>query len=123
MPPCPRCAGTVVKSDGRGAGDMQRYRCGTCRRTFVARTGTPFAGHRWPQEVIVTAVRWYCAFRLSAAQVRDLVLAVYSVRPVFLAVLGCECQNLVPHGISAYYRLVQPARYSRREPSSMKNST
>ncbi len=71
MPPCPRCAATNVKQDGR-AGDAQRYRCQSCRRTFTERTGTPFAGHRWPREVIVTAVRWYCAFRLSAANVRDL---------------------------------------------------
>jgi len=71
MPPCPRCAGVGVKKDGQ-AGETQRYRCRTCRRTFIARTGTPFAGHRWPQEVIVMAVRWYLRFRLSAADVRDL---------------------------------------------------
>ena len=71
MPPCPRCAVAEVKKDGR-VGETQRYRCRSCRRTFVAHTGTPFAGHRWPQEVIVTAVRWYCRFRLSAADVRDL---------------------------------------------------
>ena len=71
MPPCPRCAGAEVKKDGR-VRETQRYRCRACRRTFVARTGTPFAGHRWPQEVIVTAVRWYCRFRLAAADVRDL---------------------------------------------------
>ncbi len=71
MPPCPRCAGVEVKKDGQ-VGEAQRYRCRSCRRTFVARTGTPFAGHRWPQEVIVTAVRWYVRFRLSAADVRDL---------------------------------------------------
>ena len=35
-------------------------------------TGTPFAGHRWPPEVITTAVRWYFRYRLSAADVRDL---------------------------------------------------
>ncbi len=67
---CPRCAGTEVKKDGR-AGEAQRYRCRSCRRTFITRTGTPFAGHRWPQEVLVTAVRWYLRFRLSAADVRD----------------------------------------------------
>jgi len=74
MVACPRCAGTEVKKDGR-AGEAQRYRCRSCRRTFIARTGTPFAGHRWPQEVIVTAVRWYPRFRLSAADVRDVLAA------------------------------------------------
>ncbi len=71
MLPCPHCAGVEVKKDGC-VGETQRYRCRGCRRTFVARTGTPFAGHRWPQAVIVMAVRWYCRFRLSAANVRDL---------------------------------------------------
>ena len=71
MSSCPRCAGANVKQDGH-AGETQRYRCRSCRRTFIARTGTPFAGHRWPQEVIVTAVRWYLRYRLSAADVRDL---------------------------------------------------
>ncbi len=71
MPPCPRCAGSEVKKDGL-VSETQRYRCRACRRTFVARTGTPFADHRWPQAVIVTAVRWYLRFRLSATDVRDL---------------------------------------------------
>ena len=71
MPPCPRCAGAEVKKDGT-VGETQRYRCRGCRRAFVARTGSPFAGHRWPRAVIVTAVRWYLRFRLSAADVRDL---------------------------------------------------
>jgi transposase-like protein len=69
MPPCARCAGAEGKQDGT-VGETQRSRCRSCRRTFIARTGTPFAGHRWPQEVIVTAVRWYCRFRLSAADGR-----------------------------------------------------
>jgi len=71
MPPSPRCAGAEVKKDGQ-MGETQRYRCHTCHRTFIARTGTPFAGHRWPQEVVVTAVRWYLRYRLSAEDVRDL---------------------------------------------------
>jgi len=71
MPPCPRCAGAEVKQEGT-VGAIQRSRCRACRRTCIARTGTPCAGHRWPQEVIVTAVRRSCRFRRSAAAVRDL---------------------------------------------------
>jgi len=71
MPSCPRCSGVEVKKDGR-SGETQRYRCRSCRRTFIDRTGTPFAGHPWPREIIVTAVRWYLRYRLSAADVRDL---------------------------------------------------
>ena len=57
--------------DGRD-GATPRYRCRPCRRTCIGRTGTPFAGHRWPREVIVMAVRWYLRLRLAAAAARDL---------------------------------------------------
>lgn len=60
-----------MKQDGK-VGKAQRYRCRGCRRTFIDRTGTPFAGHRWPQGIIVMAVRWYPRYRRSAANVRDL---------------------------------------------------
>ncbi len=71
MPLCPRWAGAEARKDGT-VGEVQRYRCQSCRRTCSARTGTPFAGHRWPLEVIVTTVRGYVRFRLSATDVRDL---------------------------------------------------
>jgi transposase, IS6 family len=34
--------------------------------------GDPFKGHRFPREVILLAVRWYCRFLLSYRDVRDL---------------------------------------------------
>jgi IS6 family transposase len=72
VPSCPRCSCAAAKKDGRRPSTTQRFRCRGCRRTLTARTGTPFAGHRWPLEVITIAVRWYCRYRLSAADVRDL---------------------------------------------------
>jgi putative transposase len=71
-PTCPWCSATSVKKDGRDTPLSQRFRCRSCHQTFTDRTGTPFAGHRWPLEVITTAVRWYSRYRLSAANVRDL---------------------------------------------------
>jgi transposase-like protein len=62
----------MLKKDGRAPAGGQRFRCPACRRTRTDRTGTPFAGHRWPAEVITTAVRWYFRYRLSVADVRDL---------------------------------------------------
>ena len=32
----------------------------------------PFKGHRFPKDVILLAVRWYCRFPLSYRDVRDL---------------------------------------------------
>jgi transposase-like protein len=71
-PSCVRCFGSAVKRDGRRAATGQRFRGRGCRRTFTARTGTPFAGYRWPLEVITTAVRWDVRYRVSAADGRGL---------------------------------------------------
>jgi len=69
---CPWCSSAAVKKDGHDSPLSQRFRCRSRGRTFTDRTTTPFAGHRWPLEVIVTAVRWYLLYRLSAPNVRDL---------------------------------------------------
>jgi transposase-like protein len=72
MPSCPRSHSPALIKDGRPAPADQRYRCRDCRRTFTTRTGTPIAGYRWPREILVLAVHWYCSFRLAAANMRDL---------------------------------------------------
>src|SRR5919201_7056532 len=72
VPACTRCLSPAVKRDGGSSPGRRRLRCRTCRRTFTEHMGTPFAGYRWPREVIAMAVRWYGRFRLSAADVRDL---------------------------------------------------
>jgi transposase-like protein len=66
---CPSCSDHSMKKDGRAPFGGQRFRCRACRRACRDRSGTPFAGHRWPDDVIVTAVRWYCRFRLSLVDV------------------------------------------------------
>lgn len=80
MPPCPRCAGAGVEKDGT-VGEMQRSRCHAGHRTCIPRTGTPFVGHRWPQEAIVTTVRWYRRYRLSAAMSATCWLSAASTSP------------------------------------------
>jgi transposase-like protein len=50
---CPHCGGDDVCSWGRANG-KPRYRCGSCRKTFNALTGTPLAGlhysDRWADQ-------------------------------------------------------------------------
>ena len=72
MSACSHCSSTSTHKDGRDRAKRQRYRCSKCRRSFTDRTRVPFANHRWPQDVIAMAVRWYFRYRLSAANVRDL---------------------------------------------------
>src|SRR5262249_15280405 len=38
-------------------------------RDFTAHSTSIFSGYRWPPDVILMAVRWYCSLPLSAAQV------------------------------------------------------
>ncbi len=40
---CPHCEAKRVSRHGRANG-LQRYRCGTCGKTFSALTGTPLCG-------------------------------------------------------------------------------
>ena len=72
MPACPYCSSTKAHKDGRDRARKQRYRCSACQRSSTDRTDTPFENHRWPRDIIVMAVRWYFSYRLSAANVRNL---------------------------------------------------
>ena len=57
----------------------QIHQCCGCQRRFTARSATPFAGYRFPPDVIALAVRWYLRYRLSDADVAEL-LAERGVR-------------------------------------------
>jgi IS6 family transposase len=69
---CPRCGSQAVRKDGLDRKGAQVHRCQACRRCFTALTGTPFAGYRFPPDVIALAVRWYLRYRLSYADVAEL---------------------------------------------------
>ena len=68
---CPGCGSAAMRKDGRDRRGQQRCRCGACPRRFTALTGTPFAGDRFPPEIIALAVRWSLRFRLSDADVAE----------------------------------------------------
>jgi transposase-like protein len=76
---CPTCDSAATRKDGFDRRGGQRFRCGDWRCRFTATTGTPFAGYRFPPDVIALAVRWYLRFRLSYADVAEL-LAERGVR-------------------------------------------
>ena len=42
-PECPHCHSHVINRHGKMPGNIQRYRCKNCLKTFNARTGTPLA--------------------------------------------------------------------------------
>jgi transposase-like protein len=76
---CPDCGLTAARKDGRDRKGVQVYRCRDCGCRFTALTSTPFSGYRFPPEVSALAVRWYVRYRLSYADVAEL-LAERGVR-------------------------------------------
>src|SRR5919107_1346991 len=69
MSTCPSCQHPATKRDGYDAAGRQRSPCRPCYRDFTAHSTSAFSGYRWPPDVILMAVRWYCSLPLSAAQV------------------------------------------------------
>ena len=59
---CPVCGAAATRQDGYDRRGGQRFRCSECRCRFTATTGTPFAGYRFPPDVIALAVRWYLRY-------------------------------------------------------------
>ena len=68
---CPGCGLTGTRKNGRDRRGQQIYQCDGCRRRFTALTGTPFSGYHFPPDVIALAVRWYLRYRLSYADVTE----------------------------------------------------
>src|SRR3712207_4602512 len=69
---CERCAGERFAKAGRDRAGRQVHRCTGCGRRVTARTGSAFSGYRFADDVIALAVRWYLRYRLSYAEVAEL---------------------------------------------------
>ena len=76
---CPNCGLAVTRKNGRDRQGRQFHQCLGCRRRFTALTATPFSGYRFPPDIIAIVVRWYLRYRLSYADVAEL-LAERGVR-------------------------------------------
>jgi transposase-like protein len=90
----------------------QRYTCRACGRDFTARSISAFAGYRWPEEVILLAVRWSLSHPLSATSVMELLAERgmdVSKRPVLRWVqafgprlAAAVCEQRPPLGTKCY---------------------
>src|SRR5262247_2685584 len=69
---CPSCQQPATKRDGYDKQSRQRYSCRPWHRDFTAASSSAFSGYRWPADVILTAVRWYASYPLSATHVMQL---------------------------------------------------
>src|SRR5712692_1929644 len=68
---CPTCHQPASSRNGRDHRGQQRYFC-PCHRDFTSHSASAFSGYRWPADVILTAVRWYLSYPLSANHVVQL---------------------------------------------------
>jgi transposase-like protein len=69
---CQRCGGERFIKEGRDREGRQVYRCRRCQRRRTAHSTSAFAGYRVLPEVIALAVRWYLRYRLSYADLAEL---------------------------------------------------
>jgi transposase-like protein len=76
---CPGCGHAATRKNGRDRRGRQIHQCRRCHQRRTARSATAFSGCRFPPDVIALAVRWYLRYRLSYADVAEL-LAERGVR-------------------------------------------
>src|ERR671933_1945718 len=69
---CGQCASEMFTTAGRDRLGRQLWRCQACGRRLTARSVSAFCGYRFPDEIIALAVRWYLRFRLSYADLAEL---------------------------------------------------
>src|ERR1035437_1976919 len=68
---CGACRGKRWQKAGMSRHRQQRFRCPACTSRQTAHTVSAFCGHRFPDDIIALAVRWYLSYRLSYADVAD----------------------------------------------------
>lgn len=69
---CQGCAGEQFTRAGRDRDGHQVSCCTGCKRRQTERSASAFSGYRFPPDVIALAVRWYLRYRLSYADVAEL---------------------------------------------------
>ncbi len=103
---CPRCGSDEVRKNGKDRRGSQVYACRACSRSFTALTGTPFAHHGFLPEIIALAVRWYLRYRLSYADLAEL-LAERGVE-VHRSTIYLWAQRFTP----LYHQTARPSRHT-----------
>jgi transposase-like protein len=69
---CQHCQGERFTKEGYDREGRQVYRCSGCTRRHTAGSTSAFTGYRFPADVIALAVRWYLRYRLSYADLAEL---------------------------------------------------
>ena len=72
---CPHCRSNTVHRRNQGTAlGYRRFWCGSCRRRFNERTGTPPTSYSTRPTVVLLAVLWRLRHKLSFRDVAELLL-------------------------------------------------
>jgi transposase-like protein len=66
---CPRCSSSDLTRDGRDERGRVVYACAGCGRHATAESTSLVAGHRFPRDVILLAVRYYLQLGAAAERI------------------------------------------------------
>src|SRR5437763_7222859 len=69
MSSCPRCSSTDLTRDGHNQRGRAVYTCGGCGRHATAGSTSLVAGHRFPRDIILLAVRYYLQLGAAAERI------------------------------------------------------
>ncbi|WP_246025057.1 DUF746 domain-containing protein [Paraburkholderia dinghuensis] len=72
-PPCPRCGSRKTHFSGESKGGIPGFQCGTCRRKFSRRSGTPLVNTKTAALERMREFIRYLALPLSIMQVSEIV--------------------------------------------------
>jgi len=74
--PCPHCAATATVAQlRRTALGYHTFRCGSCRRIFNERTGTPYNHLQYPTDLVLLVVLWRLRYKLRLRDLAEMFLA------------------------------------------------
>jgi len=73
---CPHCAATTTtEQPRRTALGYRTFHCGSCRRIFNERTGTPYNHLQYPTDLVLLVVLWRLRYKLSLRDLAEMFLA------------------------------------------------
>jgi IS6 family transposase len=69
MPACPYCSSSDLTRDGHDQRGRAVYACGACGRHATIESTSLVAGHRFPRDIILLAVRYYLQLGTAAERI------------------------------------------------------
>jgi len=69
---CPNCKSDSVNKKGKTSLGYQFFKCTRCTLKYNERTGTKYNYLTYPTDIIIQSVRWYIRYRLSYANLSEM---------------------------------------------------